>query len=229
METAILTIKIYGNVERALSSASFMLENELKDLDAKAEVSLGPDGWLQVAATGDDGEFAINFLKEKFGTPVTYVDDKAVYRGFISSIDEDGITVDIGITLKIKSSELSVLGAGTSPQIASRFGLIPHLPVYIRVLKQEDGTFASFTKKQVDLFWSWKKLPTDRLTVNSVTRSELKSAIKKKGHGRDIYGIERLGLLENLVVCREKTDGPGIVAEIGPLLNAEIGVIKGTR
>jgi len=45
--------------------------------------------------------------------------------------------------------------------------------------------------------------------------------------GRDIYEIERLGLLEHAIVCREKTDGPGIVAEIGPYLKSEMGVVIG--
>ena len=77
------------------------------------------------------------------------------------------------------------------------------------------------------MWWMWKKASTDRVTVNGATRSEIKYAIKKTGHSRDIYGIERLGLLEHAIVCRENTDGPGIVASIGPRLQSEIGVVIG--
>lgn len=87
---------------------------------------------------------------------------------------------------------------------------------------------ASPTKEQEDVWWTWKKSISDRVIVNSVTRSQLKAAIKKTGHERDIYGIERIGLMEHAVVCRENTDGPGIVSEIGPLLDADIGVIIGS-
>ena len=229
METAILTIKLYANLERALSSAAFMLENELKDIDATAEVSVNSEGWLQANVSGEDEVFAANFLIDKYGTPVAEVENTVAYKGSISSIDDDGITVDIGTTVKLLPEALKALGVGSVSQIASRFGLIPHLPVSVRIEGQDGMITGRFTKDQLDLFWGWKKAATDRLIVNSVTRSELKSAIKKKGHGRDIYGIERIGLLESIVVCREKTDGPGIVAEIGPLLNAEIGVVRGTR
>ncbi len=77
------------------------------------------------------------------------------------------------------------------------------------------------------MWWKWKKASTDRVTVNGATRSEIKYSIKKTGHSRDIYGIERLGLLEHAIVCRENTDGPGIVASIGPFLHSEIGVVIG--
>ena len=77
------------------------------------------------------------------------------------------------------------------------------------------------------MWWKWKKASTDRVTVNGATRSEIKYSIKKTGHSRDIYGIERLGLLEHDIVCRENTDGPGIVASIGPFLHSEIGVVIG--
>ncbi|SES92579.1 hypothetical protein SAMN04488587_1611 [Methanococcoides vulcani] len=229
METAILTIKLYANLERALSSAAFMLENELKDIDATVEVSVNSEGWLQANVSGEDEVFAANFLIDKYGTPVTKVENTIVYKGSISSIDDEGITVDVGVTVKLLPEALKALGVGTVSQIASRFGLIPHLPVSVRIEGQDGVVTGRFTKDQLDLFWGWKKAATDRLIVNSVTRSELKSAIKKKGHGRDIYGIERIGLLENIVVCREKTDGPGIVAEIGPLVKADIGVIRGTH
>ena len=229
METAILNIKLYSNFERALNSAAFMLENELKDLDAGVILSVDPEGWLQLEILGEDDVFAANFLIDKYGTPVKSVVNGSIYKGFISSIDDEGITVDIGTDVKVLPESLKVLGVGNVSQIASRFGLIPHLPVSVKIEGQDGMITGSFTREQVDIFWTWKKATTDRLIVNSVTRSELKAAIKKKGHGRDIYGIERLGILENAVVCREDTDGPGIVAEIGPLVKADIGVIRGTH
>ena len=101
------------------------------------------------------------------------------------------------------------------------------MPVEIEVFEANKKIKARFTKKQLDLWWSWKKASTDRVIVNAATRSEIKSAIKKTGHGRDIYEIERLGLLEHAIVCRENTDGPGIVAAIGPRLKSEMGVVIG--
>jgi hypothetical protein len=82
------------------------------------------------------------------------------------------------------------------------------------------------SKRQLDTLWGWKKSGYDHVTANSVTRSELKAAIKKTGHARDIFGIERLGLMEHLITCRQGTDGPGIVAAIGRHVKGELGVIR---
>jgi hypothetical protein len=118
-----------------------------------------------------------------------------------------------------------MLGNGTAKQIAARFGMIRHLPVKVEII-DEKANEGAFTKEQVDLWWNWKKSDQDRVIANSVTRSELKAAIKKTGHARDIYGIERLGLMEHMITCRESTDGPGIVAAIGKLVKGELGVVR---
>ncbi|TAH65731.1 MAG: DUF2110 family protein, partial [Methanosarcina mazei] len=150
-----------------------------------------------------------------------------IYMGFLQAFPEDSFIVNIGVPVQVEAEELKALGTGKPKQLASRFGLIPHLPVEIEVLEANKKIKARFTKKQLDLWWGWKKASTDRVVINAATRSEIKSAIKKTGHGRDIYEIERLGLLEHAVVCRETTDGPGIVAAIGPRLKSEMGVVIG--
>ena len=135
--------------------------------------------------------------------------------------------MNVGVPVRIESEELKALGNGKAKQLASRFGLIPHLPVEVEIIEANKKIKGRFTKNQLDIWWNWKKAGTDRVIINGATRSEIKSAIKKTGHGRDIYEIEKLGLLEHAIVCREKTDGPGIVAAIGPRLKSEIGVVIG--
>ncbi|MEZ5336130.1 MAG: DUF2110 family protein [Methanolobus sp.] len=49
--------------------------------------------------------------------------------------------------------------------------------------------------------------------------------MKKTGHARDIYGIERLGLMEHMITCR-KYRRTRIVAAIGRLVKGELGVIR---
>lgn len=225
MTTTKLLIKIYGNRERATHSAEVLISNEIKELDVSAEFSVSDENWFTVNVTGEDSEFASNFLAHKFGTPVSEAVRNESYHGFIRQIHDDEIVVDIGIPVSIPLKNLSMLGNGTAKQIATRFGLIRHLPVKIEITDEEkkEGTF---TREQADLWWSWKKSEQDRVIANSVTRSELKAAIKKTGHARDIYGIERLGLMEHMITCRENTDGPGIVAAIGKLVKGELGVVR---
>ncbi len=229
MQNKRLLFNIYAEAERALSSLGGMLSNDVADLDANIDVSLTDGNWVNVEIEGEDEEFALNFLIQKYGFPVENVVSGQICKGNISSISTGGVTVNVGIDVTVDRGQLKVLGAGDVSQITSRFGMILHQPVEIEVIEVKDNPVARFTKAQVDTWWEWKKAPTDRLLVNSTTRSHLKDAIKRTGHGRDIYGIERLGLLENMIICREDTDAPGLVSEIGPRISGEIGVIIGAH
>ncbi|WP_094229167.1 DUF2110 family protein [Methanolobus psychrotolerans] len=225
MATVDLLLKIYGSKERAFHSAEVLVNNELKELDASAKFEISEDGWLKVDVSGEDGEFASNFLARKFGVPVTEFTKDEMYQGFIHQIQENEIIVDIGVLISIPQKNLTALGSGTAKQIATRFGMIRHLPVRIEIT-EEAAKQGTFTKSQADMWWNWKKSDQDRVIANSVTRSELKAAIKKTGHARDIYGIERLGLMEHMIICRETSDGPGIVSAIGRFVKGELGVIR---
>jgi hypothetical protein len=202
--------------------------NELKELDALAEFSISEDNWLKVDISGEDSEFVSNFLVSKFGTPVTELTKNEVYSGVIHQIREMEIIVDVGTLVSIPKKNLTDLGVGTAKQIATRFGLIKRLPVKVEIT-DEATNVGAFTKSQADLWWDWKKSSQDRVIANAVTRSELKVAVKRTGHARDIYGIERLGLMEHMIICRETSDGPGIVAAIGRFVKGELGVMKASN
>lgn len=227
MRSITLLLHVYRNTERAIHSIKDMIDNDLEELEVSVNVSATPDGWVRVDISGEDEEFSANYLLSKHGYPVEEVEPGNEYRGYIQSIEDDEIIVNVGVELSIPIDHLKPLGTGDVKQVASRFGIIPYLPVSVDVTENSENPKARFTKKQIDLWWNWKKSSTDRVIANSATRSELKSAIKKKGHGKDIYGIERLGVMEHAIVCREDTDGPGIVAEIGKLLKSDLGVVVG--
>ncbi|WP_122091363.1 DUF2110 family protein, partial [Halalkalicoccus subterraneus] len=53
-------------------------------------------------------------------------------------------------------------------------------------------------------------------------RGEVRATVNRAGHAKDIVTVERLGLLEQSVVCREGTDPPGLLAAIGPHLTSEL-------
>ena len=228
MKEIIVLLKVYGDTQSAIRSIENTVRDKIKNLDANTEIYPTEKGWTRIVIKGEDEDFASNYLKKEYGTPTKKVEAGNVYRGYISSIDDNGVNVDIGIPVTITQGALKPLGAGKPTQIASRFGMIPHLPVFIEMVEHEGELEARFTKEQVDKWWEWKKSGFDRVFVNSATRSKIKAAIKKTGHGKDIYGIERIGVMEHVIVCREGTDGPGIVAEIGPLVKADMGVIIGS-
>lgn len=228
MEKVVTLQRIYGKKrDRMAELLKSLVENELKELEVKVEVSITTENWAEFTLEGEDEEVSANLLKSRYGSPANKAELGKVYLGFLQAFTEDAFMVNIGIPVNIEAEELKALGSGKPKQLASRFGMIPHLPVEVEVIEANKEIKARFTKKQLDLWWGWKKASTDRVIINAATRSEIKSAVKKTGHGRDIYEIERLGLLEHAVVCREKTDGPGIVAAIGPLLKSEMGVVIG--
>jgi hypothetical protein len=228
MKKVVTLQHIYGkNRDRMAELLKGLVENELKDLEVKVEVSITPENWAEFSLEGEDDVVSANILTSRYGSPAKKAETGKVYLGFLQAFPEDAFVVNIGVPLRVEAEELKALGSGKPKQLASRFGLIPHLPVEIEVFEANKKAKARFTKKQLDTWWGWKKASTDRVVINGATRSEIKNAIKRTGHGRDIYEIERLGLLEHAVVCREKTDGPGIVAAIGPRLKSEIGVVIG--
>ncbi len=118
------------------------------------------------------------------------------------------------------------LGIGSIPQICSRFGLIEEVPLLVQI---NSNFNVNITKHQIDYLWGLKKSECDHLIINNCTKSKLKEILKKTKHQRDIYRIDRLGLLEHIIICKKSTDGPGLVSSIGPFLNSKIGVIIGTK
>jgi hypothetical protein len=219
---------VYGkNREQMTGFLKTLIENDLENLEVKVDISITSEKLVEVFLEGEDEEVSANVLISSYGTPAVKAEHGTKYMGFLQAFLEDAFLVNIGIYVRVETEELKAMGGGKPKQIASRFGLIHNLPVEIEVFETKKGIKTRFTNKQLDLWWKWKKASTDRVTVNGATRSEIKYVIKKTGHSRDIYGIERLGLLEHVVVCRENTDGPGIVASIGPYLQSEIGVVIG--
>jgi hypothetical protein len=60
------------------------------------------------------------------------------------------------------------------------------------------------------------------VNVNSATRAEVRATVNRAGHARDIVTVERLGLLEQSIVCKPETDPPGLLASIGEYLPSEL-------
>jgi len=222
MRTVTLMERAYGDVEKAHKAFHAALKDRLKFLDVN--IIVDSHKWMDVTLAGRDEEFAANYLVRTFGTPHKLnVGD--IVTGRIIKTNENCIEVDVGIELVfIPKDNLKHLGIGTPKQIASRFGFVEQLPVEVKVIGIKN---AEFTKKQIDAFWKWKK-GTDRVTVNGATRAQIRSALKKTGHVRDINRIEKLGTLEHSIVCKKGTDAPGIISDIGPYLNSDLGCIRGS-
>ncbi|MDY7081088.1 MAG: DUF2110 family protein, partial [Halobacteria archaeon] len=117
---------------------------------------------------------------------------------------------------------LGELGRGTPEQIRERYGLVQHMPLEV----VWDGDEPRLSDEQVDRLWGWRKDENQgyggRVNVNSATRSEVRATVNRSGHAHDIVTVERLGILEQSIVCNEDTEPPGLLADIGSYIRGEM-------
>jgi len=217
---AVLNAKIYvaGEArERALDSARGVIGDRVAELDFEHEVELRDDDRLEVSGFGDDGEAALALLTEEFGEYTTEPHGGETYLGTLEGWGDEGFIVDVGVDIVVPPSQLEDLGQGDAGEIRERYGLVQHTPLEVVA-----GETSRLSDKQVDELWSWRKGETGRLNVNSCTRAEVRATVNRAGHANDIVTVERLGLLEQSVVCAPGTDPPGLLASVGKYLEGEM-------
>ncbi|MEF8812788.1 MAG: DUF2110 family protein [Halovenus sp.] len=201
--------------DRALDSLRSLVENDLGDLDVDVSIGLRDDGFPSVTVEGPDATAARNVLRERWGEITPQLQAGDTYVGTLESWDEGAFVLDAGREVRIHRDDLG-LGPGNADQIRTRYGLVQHVP--LRFVYDDPPRLAD---SEVDRLYEWTR-GTGRLNVNSATRAEVRATLNRAGHANDIVTVERLGLLEQSVVCREGTDPPGLLASVGEYLRAEL-------
>ncbi|MFB6073805.1 MAG: DUF2110 family protein [Haloarculaceae archaeon] len=216
----VLATKIYvegAARERTLDGLRSLVADRLGDLDVEYTAGVREDGFPSVTLSGPDETAARNLLAEEFGELTTDRTAGEEYVGTLEAWDEDGFVLDVGFgeTVRIPAAELG-LGPGDPSQVRTRFGLVQHVP-----LRFVAGDPPRLSDAERDRLFEWQR-GDGRVNVNSATRSEVRATVNRAGHARDIVTVERLGLLEQSIVCRDGTDPPGLLASIGEHLPAEL-------
>ena len=201
--------------KRALDSLDSLVADDVGDLEVSVDVGLRDDDFPSVTVSGPDATAARNVLRERWGEITPHLDPGETYVGTLESWDEEGFVLDAGQDVRIPADELG-LGPGTPEQIRTRFGLVQHVP-----LRFVAGDPPRLADAERDRLFDWTR-GTGRLNVNSATRSEVRATINRAGHAQDIVTVERLGLLEQSVVCTEGTDPPGLLSSVGEYLPSEL-------
>ncbi|QCS43100.1 DUF2110 family protein [Natrinema versiforme] len=220
----VLATKLYveGDArERSLDSLRSLVANEIGELDVEFEIGIRHDDFPSVTIEGEDATVARNVLREEFGEIVPDLEAGETYVGTLESWDEDGFVLDAGQGdgVRIPTDELG-LGPGSATQIRERYGLVQHLP--LRFVYGGDGEEPSrLAEDEQDRLYEWTR-GDGRLNVNSATRAEVRATLNRAGHAQDYVTVERLGLLEQSVICTENTDPPGLLASVGEYLPAEL-------
>ncbi|MWV39408.1 DUF2110 family protein [Natrialba sp. INN-245] len=223
----VLATKLYveGDArERALDSLRSLVDNEIGDLAAEFELGVRHDEFPSVTIEGEDATVARNVLREEFGEIVPDLEAGETYVGTLESWDDDGFVLDAGQGdgVRIPTDELG-LGPGSAEQIRDRYGLVQHVPLqFVYGGPNGDGSEPSrLADAERDRLYEWSR-GDGRLNVNSATRAEVRATLNRAGHAQDYVTVERLGLLEQSVVCTEGTDPPGLLASVGEYLPAEL-------
>ncbi len=214
----VLATKLYvsGDArDRSLQSLRSMIDNDLGELDVDVSVSIRDDEFPEVTLDGPDETIAANLLSEEWGEIPDTFDQGEAYVGTLDSWDETAITLDAGREIRIGRDELG-LGQGDPESIRTRFGLVQHMP--LRFVYDESPRL---TDDQIDQLYEWRR-GNGRVNVNSATRAEVRATVNRAGHAQDIVTVERLGLLEQSIICAEDTDPPGLLAGIGEYLRSEL-------
>jgi len=216
----VLNAKIYvsGDArERALDSARGVIADRVSELEFEHEVELRDDDRLEVSGVGDDAEAALALLADEFGEYTTEPTDGVAYVGTLEGWGDEGFVVDVGVDVVVPPESLEDLGRGKVEALRERYGLVQHTPLEVVV-----GETPRLSDDQVDELWSWRKGETGRVNVNSCTRAEVRATVNRAGHADDILTVERLGLLEQSVVCAPGTESPGLLASAGRFLEGEM-------
>ena len=203
--------------DRALDSLGSLIANDLAELDVEWTIGVRDDDFVAVTVEGEDETVARNLLREEWGEVTDHFEDGEVYVGTLDGWSEEGWTLDAGREIVVASDELG-LGAGDPSQVRDRFGVVQHTP--LKFVYSEDGDHR-LADEERDRLYDWSR-GSGRLNVNSATRGEVRATINRAGHARDIVTVERLGLLEQSVICKEGTDPPGLLAAVGQYLPAEL-------
>ena len=217
----VLATKLYveGDArDRSMDALRALVDNEVGELDVEYELGVRHDDFPTVTLAGPDAVAARNVLAEEYGEILPQLEAGETYVGTLQRWDDDGFVLDAGQHVRIPADELG-LGPGTPEQIRDRFGIVQHLPM--RFVYGGDDEPSRLADEERDRLYEWTR-GTGRLNVNSATRGEVRATLNRAGHARDIVTVERLGLLEQSVVCREDTDPPGLLASVGEYLPAEL-------
>ncbi len=212
--------------DRALDGMGSLVANDIGDLHVDWQVGVRDDEFVQVDVSGEDAEVARNVLAETWGEIVAHDEGLVAgeeYVGTLESWDDDGFILDAGVEVRIPADEIG-LGRGSPAQVVERFGLVQHLPVrfvYGGDVGDPDADPNRLADAERDRLYDWQR-GNGRLNVNSATRGEVRATVNRAGHAQDIVTVERLGLLEQSVICTEDTDPPGLLAAVGSYLPAEM-------
>jgi len=230
-----LSERIYGSyTSSALAGLQKHLSYLLKGLKAEVKIAeVTSKGWVVVEVSGEDEGVAATYLSQQLGRAPSGLNElspESLVRGRVADSGKIGygLYVDFGvrdtdalIPLHALRAQLAKGKTLSVRKLIELYCLHDNFPLEIRItdLKLERGEVsAEISGGQMLRFRSWIDSMLEGLLILGVPENQIRSALRKTRHERDIVRIEYLGFLEHSVVCKIGTQAPGLIAALGPLL-----------
>jgi hypothetical protein len=204
------------------------------------------DNRFEVLISGPEEIFISNMLRKKVGTIIDFekVELSTVYKGVLLDVGKVGFgifvdcailnpKVDVLLNLYDLRTQLCKSRSVPITEIIYAYDFIDRYPVYVKITsidKEKEQIRGVLDSQTLDLYEKLIKENLEGLFMSGETKGQLKKALVKTGHYRDIASIIRYGFLENIVILRENTTAPGIIADIGKhLKNCKLSAIRPER
>lgn len=208
--------------------------------DLRAEIKVQGKtirGWIKIDVKGEDESAAISLLNHEIGlAPISIGNVKkfSSIRGKVIDCDKstDRLRVDIGVyEPKVCDAAIPLwrlraqLADGKNLPLESLielFCLHDFMRLDVKIIADlnvaNDECEAELSERQLSQFSAWLMSNLDRLIVLGASHDEVEKAVDKARHFRDVIKIERVGPLEQAILCKLGTDGVGLIPKLGPYL-----------
>ena len=200
------------------------------------------DNRFEIIISGPEEGFVYNLLKKEIGSIHEFKDVKVgkEYRGSLVDVGKVGFGLfvdcailnphtDVLINLHTLRKQLCQGKERSLKQIIEAYNFIDHFPVYIKITELDiinNKLLGELTPKTLDFYTKILEENIEGVFLSGETKGQFKKIITRKGHFRDIITFKRFGFLENIVLLKEGTDAPGIIAHVGNKLeNCKLSAI----
>lgn len=235
----ILQTKIYDHHQ--LRQVERNLKAMLEGLNASISgLTTTQRGWVEVSVSGEDEKVALKYLSDNVGFCPSTLDDIARFSSFKGFLvgpfkAKDELKVDLGIAspmdvdaaiplqrLQAQLCDGRKIALGKFVEV---FGFCERLPLHVRVVNVDldvRRVEVDLSERQRRQYVGWARSLLDRLLVLGASIGEVEAAVKVAGFGRDVVGVDSLGMFEHVVVCKLGTDAVGLVPGVGRLLRHSV-------
>ena len=204
------------------------------------------DDRVEILISGPEEIFLLNLFKKEVGAIVEFdeVEINQTYKGVLLDVGKVGFGIfvdcailnpktDVLLNLHALRKQLCKGRDVSLPEIIKAYDFIDHFPVYIKITsidKEKEQIQGKLDQKTLELYGKIIVENLEGVFVSGETKGQFKKALIRTGHYRDIASIERFGFLENIVILRQNTTAPGIIADIGKYLkNCKLSAIRPER